>query len=299
MRRLVYIVLFIAFATHVHAQELDAIVKVNTPQLNKTDPKLFEGLERDIQDFLNNQAFTKEEYEKHEQIKCNFQLTIRDEIGDETFTADLQIQATRPIYGSEQETVTLSYLDGDIKFNYASGTAIQFATDGYINNLSSILSYWALVIVGLDYDSFSPKGGDPYYKIAQSIASAVPTNVAEDVRGWQPADSDRNRFWFVENLLNPKVEDYRLAMYRYHLQGLDVMHLNVGAGQQSINEALGIVKSTRDAYPNNMIVQIFAISKAQEIVEVMAKASRTMQKNVYAIMSSIDPANRSTYMPLR
>ena len=299
MYRILYTLFISILALGAQAQELNAIVNVNTPQLNKTDPKIFQGLERDLQDFLNNQTFTDEYYEDFEKIKCNFQLTIRDEIGDETFTADLAIQASRPIYGSEHETVILSYVDSDVKFNYASGTAVQYAAEGYINNLSSVFSYWAIMIIGLDYDSFAPKGGDVYFKKAEGIASAVPTSVAEDVRGWQPADGDRNRFWLVENLLNPKVEDYRLAMYRYHLQGLDVMHKNVFSGQQSISEALSIVKATRDAYPNNMIVQLFAVAKSAEIVEVMAKANRPMQKSTFALMSSIDPSNRAAYIQLR
>ena len=297
--RIIFSVLFFVLCFHLRAQELNATFNVNTPQLQKADPRLLQELERDVQDFLNNQAFTDEYYEQHERIKCNFQLTIRDEIGGNSFTADLAIQATRPVYGSEYETVLFTYSDGDVKFSFANGTPIQYASDGYINNLSSVLSFYALLIIGLDYDTFKPNGGEQYLQKAQNIVTAVPTNVAEDVGGWQAVDSDRNRFWLVENLLNPKVADYRLAMYRYHLQGLDVMHNNVYAGQQSINEALGIVKSTQDAYPNNMIVQLFALAKAEEVVEVMAKANRTIQKNVYAIMSSIDPSNRSAYIKLR
>jgi hypothetical protein len=299
MLRVFYIFCFISFVCFAKAQELNVIVNVNTPQLQKTDPKLFQDLERDLQDFLNNQSFTNEFYEQHEKIKCNFQLTIRDEIGGGTFTADLAIQSTRPVFASEYESVVLTYSDSDVKFDYAIGTPIQFAADGYINNLSSIFSYWAMIIIGLDYDTFKPQGGEEYFQKARNIVTAVPTNIANQVKGWQGVDSDRNRFWLVENLLNPKVADYRQAMYRYHRQGLDIMHNNVYAGQQSINDALGIVKSTRDAYPNNMIVQLFAIAKAEEIVEIMAKANRGIQKNTYAIMSSIDPSNRAIYIQLR
>ncbi len=298
-KQITFLFVFLLLQSFAKAQELNAIVSVNTPQLQKTDPRIFQELERDLQNFLNNQAFTNEQYEEHERIDCNFQLTIRDEIGGSTFTADLAIQSTRPVYGSEYKSVLLAFVDSDLKFQYANGTILQFAPDGYINNLSSIMSYWALMIIGVDYDSFAPKGGSPYFQMAQNIVTAVPTGVAEDVGGWQGIDSDRNRFWLVENLLNPKVEDYRLAMYRYHLQGLDVMHKNVYAGQNSLNEALNIVKSTRDAYPNNMVVQLFSVAKSEEIMEVMAKANRTIQKNVYAVMSSIDPSNRASYIKLR
>lgn len=281
------------------AQELNAIVSVNTPQLTKTDPQLIKQLEGDIQDFLNTQSFTDEEYEPFERIDCNFQLTIRDEIGGGTFTADLAIQASRPVYNSEYETVLLSFVDSDVKFNYAQGERIQFAEDGYINNLSSILSYWSLVIIGLDYDSFKPSTGTPFFEKASTIVNAVPSNVADDVKGWRAIDSDRNRYWFTENMLNPKVADYRIAMYRYHRQGLDLMHADVAQGRSNILAALNIVKETRDAYPNNMIVQLFAGAKTLEIVDIMAKASRSEQKNVFNVLSSIDPANRSSYIKLR
>jgi len=300
MYKLIYLSIFLLCAgVTVQAQELNATVNVNTPQLQKTDPKIFEEMEQVLQDFLNNTAFTDEYYDDHERIDCSFQMTIRDELGGTTFTADLAIQSSRPVYGSEYKSVVFSYVDSDVKIEYANGTPIQFSTDGYINNLSSIFSYWALMIIGFDYDTFKSKGGDPYFKTAQSIGSAVPTTIAEDVNGWQAIDSDRNRYWLVENMLNPKVEDYRMGMYQYHLQGLDLMHKNTFAGQSAINEVLSTVKSTRDAYPNNMIVQLFSVAKHEEIVEVMAKANRTMQKNVYAIMSSIDPSNRAAYIKLR
>lgn len=283
----------------ISAQELDANISVNTPQLQQTDPEIFKDLETQLQDFLNNQAFTNEYYEDHEKIKCNFQLTIRDELGNNSFTADLIVQSSRPVYGSEYETVLLNYSDSDVKLYYNPGTVFQFAPGSYVNNLSSILSYYALMIIGYDYDSFSPKGGDPYFQMAENIVTAVPSNVAQDVGGWQPADSDRNRFWLVENMLNPKVSDFRLAMYRYHLQGLDVMHANAAAGQASINDALNIVLDTRNAYPNNMVVQLFAIAKSDEVVEVMAKANRTLQKNASSVMTTIDPANRANYAKLK
>lgn len=291
---------FVSSLTYqVSAQELNAIVSVNTPQLTKTDPQLLKQLESDVQDFLANQAFTDEEYELFERIDCNFQITIRDEIGGGTFTADLAIQASRPVYGSEYESVLLSFVDSDVKFNYAQGERIQYAEDGYINNLSSILSYWALVIIGLDYDSFSPNAGTPFFEKAAAIANAVPSGVADDVQGWRAIDSDRNRYWFTENMLNPKVADYRIAMYRYHRQGLDLMHADVNQGRSNIIAALEIVKSTRDAYPNNMIVQLFAGAKTPEIVDIMGPATRTSQKKVFNVLSSIDPSNRSAYIKLR
>lgn len=281
------------------AQEIQAKVTVNTPKLNRTDPALFRDLERDLNNFFNTQVFSNVEYETEERIKTTIILTIRDEIGGQTFTADLIVQAVRPVFNSSYETMLINYVDQDVRFEYAPGTILQFAESAYINNLSSIMSYWALVIIGLDYDSYKPLGGTEFYTKAQNLLNAVPNNVAEAVGGWRSIESDRNRYWLVENLLNPKMEDYRLGMYRYHRNGLDIMHQNTAAGQQAVLNSIRIVKDAAKDYPNNMLVQMFSIAKSKEIINIMARANRTAQRETYELMSTIDPASRNEMSQLQ
>lgn len=281
------------------AQEIQAKVTVNTPKLNRTDPALFRDLERDLNNFFNTQVFSNVEYETEERIKTTIILTIRDEIGGQTFTADLIVQAVRPVFNSSYETMLINYVDQDVRFEYAPGAILQFAESAYINNLSSIMSYWALVIIGLDYDSYKPLGGTEFYTKAQNLLNAVPNNVAEAVGGWRSIESDRNRYWLVENLLNPKMEDYRLGMYRYHRNGLDIMHQNTAAGQQAVLNSIRIVKDAAKDYPNNMLVQMFSIAKSKEIINIMARANRTAQRETYELMSTIDPASRNEMSQLQ
>ena len=298
-KHIFFFVFLLAFAFQTKAQELRASLKVSTPQLQYAEPQLFENLERELNDFLNNTSFTGDEYEEHEKIKCSFQLSILDELGDNNFSAELTLQSSRPVYNSEYESVVLSYVDKNVQFEYLPSTPIQYAENGYINNLSSVLSYWAIIMIAHDYDTFKPFGGDKYFKQAEAMIVTIPEQARAGNPGWRATESDKNRYWLVENYLNPTIRDYRNALYRYHRQGLDIMATQPTKGQQTISDALTIVKAVRGNYPNSMILQLFSDAKATEVVEIMVKAPRPLKSNAYGVMSTIDPSNRTQYLPLR
>ncbi len=286
-------------ATNTLAQgELNCTVRINTPQLQQTDRRVFDELEVALRDFLNNTKWTRDVFEQDERIKCNFILTIRSELGNNTFEGELAVQSVRPVYGSTYESPMLSHLDRQIIFQYEQNQPIQFQPDINDNpNLPSLFAFYAYIILGLDYDSFSLYGGDPYFLIAQQIVTNIQNTPGNSSPGWRPTDGagNRNRYWIIENLLNPRVRPFRSALYTYHRKGLDLFSSDAQTAKNNILQALEEVDKVNTAYFNCMIVQMFANAKKDEVVEMWKIGERTHKERVQQIMMRIDPANTPRY----
>jgi hypothetical protein len=277
--------------------ELNCTVRVSTPQLQNVDRKVFDNLEIALRDFLNTTKWTKDNFEPDERIKCNFILTITTEIDNTTFGAELAVQSVRPVYGSGYETPMLSHLDKDIVFSYDLNQPIEFLPDVADNqNLSAVFAFYVYIILGMDYDSFTPFGGDQHFLTAQQIVTNI-QNSNNKTSGWRPADGgkNRNRYWIVENLLNPRIKPFRTAMYNYHRKGLDFFSTDMEKGKTAILQCLEEVDKVSAAYINSMIVQMFANSKRDEIVEMWKVGSKPQKDRIFQIMVKIDPANTQRY----
>ncbi len=290
---------FLAVAAAGFAQgELNATVRVSTPQLQKNDRRVFDQLETSLREFLNNTKWTQDVFEQDERIKCNFILTISTEEDNNVFRAELAVQATRPVFGSGYDTPLLSHLDKDVVFSYEQNQPIEFLVDATDNqNLAALFAYYAYVILGLDYDSFSLYGGEPYLLVAQQIVTNIQNSSANNAPGWRPSDGgkNRNRYWIMENLLNPRVKPYRAAMYNYHRKGLDNFAADMDGSKGVIMQSLEEVEKVNTAYFNCMIVQMFANAKRDELIEMFKIAGRPQKERVTQIMTKIDPANSQKY----
>lgn len=281
------------------AQELNANVKVNTQKLQTVDPKVFETLEQTLQEFLNSQKWTTDVFETEERITCNFILTIQEELSPTSFKADLAVQSSRPVYMSEYDTPLFNYIDKEVTFYYEQYQPIQYSRNQYNDNLSAVLAYYAFIILGKDYDSFSPMGGEPYFQLAQDILNSVPQSAAASNPGWRSVEGNRNRYWLIENIMSPRVRPLRQAMYQYHREGLDIMYQDVETGRAVITQALGEIGSVNQSYPNSMIVQLFNNEKSSELVEIYKLGSLDQQNEVIRLMSRLDPANASKYREIK
>lgn len=288
----------LAVATTYAQGELNCTVRINTPQLQQTDRRVFDQLEVSLRDFLNNTKWTNDAFEPDERIKCNFILTIRSELGNNTFEGELAVQSVRPVYGSTYESPMLSHLDRNIVFQYEQNQPIQFQPDVNDNpNLPSLFAFYAYIILGLDYDSFSLFGGDPHLLMAQQVVTNIQNTPGNSSPGWRPADGggNRNRYWIIENLLNPRVRPMRAAMYTYHRKGLDLFGTDMNTAKNNILQALEEVDKVNTAYFNAMIVQMFANAKKDEIVEMWKIGDRQQKERVQQIMMRVDPANMPRY----
>jgi hypothetical protein len=278
--------------------EINATVRVSTPQLQKTDRRVFDQLEIALKEFLNNTKWTQDVFEPEERIKCSFILTISEEQDNNTFKGELAVQATRPVYGSGLETPILSHLDKDVVISYEQNQPVEFVIDQVDNpNLSALFAYYVYVILGMDYDSFSLYGGDPYMLSAQQIVTNIQNSTSNSTPGWRPASGDksRSRYWLAENLLSPRVKPFRGAMYSYYRKGLDVMSTNLDQGKESVLNSLEEIDKVSSAYFNAMVVQMFINAKRDELVEMWKVGKPVQKERVIQIMSKIDPANGQRY----
>ena len=281
------------------AQELNVTVKINIQKLQTVDPKVFETLEQTVNEFLNSQKWTEDIFEPEERINCNFLLTIQEELSPTSFKADLAIQSSRPVFGSSYESPLLNHIDKELTFSYEQFQPVQFSRNTFNDNLSAVLSFYVYVILGMDYDSFSPFGGETYYQIAQEILNTVPQAVANSAGGWRSIDGNRNRFWMIENILSPRVRPYRQAMYDYHRQALDTMVDDIPTARAILVQAVDNIGKVNQSYPNSMIVQMFANTKTQELVEIFKKGTRQEQDQVIRVMTRLDPSGVSKYRAMR
>ncbi|MEY3052888.1 MAG: hypothetical protein RLY31_2673 [Bacteroidota bacterium] len=277
------------------AQELLVNITINTPKLQTADPKVFETLKTSAQEFMNNQKWTNDVYEQEERIRVDIVMTISKELSANTFEAEVSLQSTRPVYKSTYETPLFKHQDKNVVFTYEQFQPLEFSQTTYLNNLTSVLGFYAYIVLGLDYDSFSPFGGEPFFQAAQDIVNRIPPNVASSVPGWRSVEGNRNRYWLIENLLSPRVRPFRQSFYDYHRQGLDVMYTDVALGRAVMTQALDKLNDVNKSYPNSMILQVFANSKSDEIIEIYKGAGTQEKSAVTQTMERIDPPRASTY----
>ncbi len=298
MRHLLLSFLMLCLGFQVLAQELEFQVTVTAPRLQTTDPKVFENLESTLVEFLNSQKWTDDVFEQKERIRCNIQLTIKEEDGNNGFTADMAIQAVRPVFGSAYLSPLLTHVDRDVSFEFQPFQPLQFNRVSFNDNLTSVLGFYAFIILGLDYDSFAPLGGDEFFNIANNMINSIPANVASQYKGWKASDGNRNRYWIIENYSNPRMRPLRQAFYQYHLEGLDMMHKSPDLGRAKLYASLLDVEKASKAYPNAMVIQMFANAKSTEIVEIFKEGTVSEKPRVHGIMTKIDAAGASKYIPL-
>jgi len=277
--------------------EFNATVRVNTPQLQNTDRKVFDQLEVALKEFINTTKWTQDPFEPEERIVCNFIITISEEVGNNAFKGELAVQSVRPVFGSDYKSPIMSHLDRDFSFTYDQNQPIEFLPNSADNqNLPAMIAFYLYIMLGLDYDSFSLYGGDPHFLTAQQLVTNI-QNSPSAPSGWKPGDGgkNRNRYWVIENLLNPRVKPYRAAMYTFYRKGLDIFTANIDQGKTQVLAALEEVDKVNVAYFNSMIVQMFANAKRDEIVEMWKTGPRAQRDRVVQIMSKIDPANGQRY----
>lgn len=278
------------------SQELNVTVKINVQKLQTADPRIFETLEQAVAEFLNNTKWTDDVFDVSERINCNLLITLQKELSPTSFSADLAVQASRPVYGSNYETALFNHIDRDVVFTYEQFQPLQYSKNSFNDNLSSVLAFYAFTILGLDYDSFGLYGGEPYFLAAQDIVNTVPQS--GEYSGWRSTEGNRNRFWIAENMLSPRMRLLRQAMYAYHRQALDIMHEDVAKGRSIMAEALENVLKVNQTYPNSMAIQMFINAKSQELMEIFKMGTGPEKEQVIRVMSRIDAANTAKYRAL-
>lgn len=281
------------------AQDFTTQVTINTPQTQTVDPQVFRNLKVAIEEFMNTRDWIEDNFEPGERIELNIIITIEKENSPTDFEGQMTIQASRPVYNSGYNSVLFQSLDKDFAFTYGEFERLDFSENTFTSNLTSILAFYAYVILGLDYDSFSELGGTEHLQKAQDILNAVPESAGN---GWKPGGgiANRSRYWLIENLLNARMQDMRRSMYQYYMLGLDqvTQEGKAGKGLTSVLKALRKVQAANQNNPNSMWVQLFADTKRGEIVELFKVADFNTKREVYGIMMQLDGTHASEYQVL-
>lgn len=278
------------------AQELNASVRVSAPNLGTSDKSIVGQLERNIKDFLNNQRWTGDSYEAHEKIKCSFQVTISADKGDNNLLIDLSVQASRPVFNASYETPLISLIDKQIPIRFDPYQNLENSKENFYDNLSAVLTYYAYLILALDYDSFALEGGESQLQILNTMLNSLPANVKAADDAWSPTkDKRNNRYFIVENLLNPRMKAFRRAHYEYHRQALDQMSKDATNARATLATVIEDIARSDSAYPDSYLIRIFSFTKNKEIIEIFKQGTAAEKQKVYRAMSQMDPANISLY----
>lgn len=287
---------FLIISAALYSQDLNARVQILAPQLPNSNKRILDILETSMKEFLNGRRWTADALQPQERIDCNFVITITDWDGSSNFKAEAQIQSNRPVYNSSYSSTLLNISDKEFGFSYSEGQALDFSDQNYISNLSSILAFYAYIITGMDYDTFSKFGGSPYFQKALTVL-----NNAQNAPnpGWKAFENLHNRFWLIENLTNKTYNPIRESLYIYHRDGLDVMAENQSKGRKAVMSVLPQLQKIDKQKQGSVLNQIFFTAKSDEIVNILSSADSQDKIKAFNILSEIDPANTLKYEVLK
>ncbi len=295
MKKIILTTLFLAIsALYMNAQELRCNVQVVTNQIQGTNKQKFTTLQRAIYEFMNSRNWTSHVFNNQERIEVNIMLNLTEEISSDEFRGTIQIQSRRPVYNSSYNTVLFNYLDNNLHFRYIEHETLEFSENQHLSNLTSILAFYAYIIIGLDYDSFSFNGGTEFFQKAETIVSNA-QNANE--RGWKSFESNRNRYWLSSNLRDAKYAPLREFNYRYHRLGLDRMGSRPAEARAEIAESLFLLQKVYREKPDPFmhLMQVVFDAKSDEIINVFSETNPGEASRVATVLREIDPANTPKY----
>jgi hypothetical protein len=299
-KRIVVILAACVLAIGVQAQELQAKVSVVASRVSSAvDKKIFTTLQSQLNNFLNNRKWTSDGFQTSEKIECSFILNIESSSDANTYRGTLTIQAARPIYNSSYQAAMVNFIDPDVQFKYVEFQPIEFnenrvqGTDAAAANLTALFAYYAYMIIGLDYDSFSPKAGDQYFRRAQNIINNAPEG--KSIAGWRVFDGTRNRYWLNENLINSRYNIIHDVIYSYYRAGLDKLYDKEPEARANILQSLTQLQAFNKENANTMIAEFFLQGKVTELIGIFKKGTAEQKARAVDILGAIDVVNASRY----
>jgi hypothetical protein len=286
---------FISFLTF--AQELNFTVIINSDRSRIQNTDVFNQMKASFEQFLNGRSWTTVEFRAEERIKGNLLITINDVPQVGSYNATVQIQTVRPVYGTNFESLLFNFADRNWNFEYIESQPLEFNRFTYLNNVSSLLAYYAHIALGIDYDSFESRGGDDFFEIANDIVN----NAQQSGRqGWGQSTSDRrNRYWLINDIYISSVySKIRDAYYLYHRQGLDILQVQPDQAYINILEAIRILAEANEAQPNGIFTISFMDAKSDEVAQILKNAPLEIRTEALELLLEVDPNNAKKYNDL-
>ncbi len=280
-------------------QELNCRVVVNTEQLQTQEKQIFEELQTQIYEFMNYRQWTDDEFKPEEKINCSIliQVTSMSAPNGGRISAIAQIQSSRPIHGVDYETQLFNFSDKNFNFDYTQSQELNYNENSYISNLTSLLAFYAYMIIGYDYDSFAPLGGTPYFNQARDIVNNAQQSPYE---GWKAFENVNNRYWLVDNMLNPQFEPFRKITYRYHREVLDTFK-DIKTQKESQEKIIAMfeeIQKIRNIVPTSVLLNTYFFTKGDEFVNIFKSADMQTKMKAYSTLRKLDPSNADVYQKM-
>jgi len=291
MRRIIttFICVLSVFVTQ--AQELNCSVSIDAAQTGEPNLQLFRTLETQLREFINNTKWTDQVYKNQERIDCNMSLVISNMDG-ENFTATLQIQSSRPIYGSTYDSPVYNYFDRQVSFKYKEYEPLNFNINTFESNLVSVIAFHVYTIIGLDADTYIENGGEPYFQIAKQITN---TAASSSFAGWKAADGNQSKYRFNDAILSSVYKEYHQALYDYHRQGLDLMSTDTKQAKSNIANAITLLRGINDRRPNSFLLRTFFDAKSDEIQSIFSGGPQVDIAQLVENLNRMAPTKRSNW----
>lgn len=282
------------------SQEIRARVSVISSRVgNNVDKKTFQNLQTSLNDFVNTRKWSTDNFKTAEKIDCSFLLNLESTGETNVYKASLTIQSARPVFNSSYASPVINFQDNDVVFKYIDFQQLDFnetrvsGTDPLTSNLTAVFAYWIDIILGFDYDSFSPRGGNPYFQKAQTIVNNAPDG--RSIIGWKAFDGTRNRYWLVENLLNSRYSIVHDVIYNYYRLGMDKLYNEETTARTQILNTLNLLNTFNTENPNTMILQFFFQAKTQELIRIFSQATPPEKSKALELLQRLDISSATQY----
>jgi hypothetical protein len=280
----------------ISAQELNCNVQISAQRIQGSNRQVFESMQKDIYEFMNNTVWTNQVFSYAERLDCNILINLNDQLSADEFRGTIQVQLRRPVFNTTYNSTMLNFIDNSFQFRYVEFQPLQFDPSTHKTNLISVLAYYTYIMLGIDFDSFSPLGGTEYFQLAEKIVSNA-QNAPEP--GWKPYDAsrNRNRYWLVKNILDKGYEGVRQFIYDYDINGLDKMESKISEARTSMAESLKLIQDVyrRKPDPFMYFLEIILEAKSDELINIFTDAFPEEKSRVVQILTEIDPANKVKY----
>lgn len=297
MHKYIYIFLFFIVGNIAISQELNCQVSVVSPQIQGTTEKqIFDQLQKAIFEFMNNTKWTKDNFTTSERIDCSILVNVVQKLSADDYRATIQIQSRRPIFKSSYFSPTVNYIDENFIFKFQQFQQLDFNLNTYSNNITSTLAYYAYIILANDYDTYSNLGGTEYFQKAQTIVANAQSS---ESTGWKSFESNKNRYWIVENALQPVFQPIRECMYKYHRLGLDIMNEKSDDGRKEILKSTELLLKVYKDRPASFIMELFFNAKSDELVNIFSKGFPDEKAKIVETLTTVDPANSTKYFKIQ
>ena len=300
MRKLNFLFALVFIGQFGQAQELKATVTIISSQVgNSVNPGVFRTLQTALNNFMNNRKWTSDNFLPNEKIECNFLLNLEPTADVNVYSASLTVQAARPVYNTSYLSPIINFRDENITFKYAEFQQLDFnenrvsGSDAAVSNLTAVFAYYANMILGFDYDSFSIHGGDTYFQKAQNIVNNAPDG--RGISGWKAFDGVRNRYWLVENMLNSRYTIMHDVYYNYYRLGMDKLYEDENQARAEVLNVLNLLNSFNTDNPNKMINQFFFQGKSTELIKLFSKAPQQDKARASELLQKMDITNANKY----